>query len=392
MNWQDAEKNKDGSVELPNNWLFLHYYQALTVLFRIENSLRMFVYIVLKDKRKGEWPALTITSDDGSQTTISAIAKKRISQDETFGYLGYSVASPLMHLTSGELIRIILADSYWPFFKEYFPASKDLVRTKLEEIGNVRNSLAHFRALKEDDVQVVKQNANQVLSRVEFALKGVIDCSIVVPTNCEESWYKSLKTLGGQYLSLAFRQSEDEKGIRIELILNCPFLSQPYKSETHRSFKTVSLNVTAILLASPAILDNVIFVSDEVPYCFYKGEGDPDVSKVIHFTFSRQALREKFAELKEEFESALSRIGDEIELIRDDNLARGAFVRIARVTANKKSSEYWYVDTEQLDSSLTNDDPPEYWRGKPDRGTDFITDTNSFPWMPVDISKGNLPF
>ena len=126
-----------------------------------------------------------------------------------------------MHLTSGELIRIILADSYWPFFKEYFPASKDLVRTKLEEIGNVRNSLAHFRSIKEDDVQVVKQNANQVLSSVELALKSVIECSIVVPTNCEEPWYKSLKTLGGQYLSLAFRQSEDEKGIRIELILKC---------------------------------------------------------------------------------------------------------------------------------------------------------------------------
>ncbi len=132
-----------------------------------------------------------------------------------------------MHLTSGELIRIILADSYWPFFKEYFPASKDLVRTKLEEIGNVRNSLAHFRALKEDDVQVVKRNANQVLSRVELALKGLIACSTVVPTNCEESWYKNLKTLGGQYLSLAFRQSEDERGIRIELMLNCPILSQP---------------------------------------------------------------------------------------------------------------------------------------------------------------------
>ncbi len=52
MKWEDAEKNKDGSVKLPDNWLFLHYYEALTVLFRIENSLRTFVYVVLKDKKK----------------------------------------------------------------------------------------------------------------------------------------------------------------------------------------------------------------------------------------------------------------------------------------------------------------------------------------------------
>ena len=94
-----------------------------------------------------------------------------------------------------------------------------------------------------------------------------------------------------------------------------------------------------------------------------------------------------------EFESALSKIGDEIELIRNDNLARGEFVRIARVTANKKgSSEYWDVDTKDLNSLLTSGDPPEYWRGKPDWGTDFITDTHSFPWMPVDISNSSFPF
>lgn len=109
-----------------------------------------------------------------------------------------------------------------------------------------------------------------------------------------------------------------------------------YAGETYKSFRTVSLNSPAILLASPGILDDVLFVSDDVPYCLYKGEGYPDVEKVIQFTFSRQTLREDLARLKEEFESILSRIGDEIELIHDDNLARGAFVRIAGVTAKKE--------------------------------------------------------
>jgi hypothetical protein len=197
-----------------------------------------------------------------------------------------------MHLTSGELIKIILADSYWPFFKEHFPASKELVRTKLEEIGNVRNSLAHFRALKGDDVQVVKQNANQVLSKVELALRALIDCSAIVPTNCGESWYKDLKKIGGEHLTLSFGQSEDERIIRIELTLTCPYLGRSYMGETYKTFKTLSFNSPAILLASPAILDTVLFVSEDVPYCLYKGEGYPEVSKVIKFTFGRQPLRD----------------------------------------------------------------------------------------------------
>jgi len=393
MKWEDAETDQNRRMTVPENWLFPHYYDALTALFRIENSLRTFVYVVLKNQKQAHWQTLSITSDDGSQTTISAIAKKRISQDETFGYLGYSITSPLMHLTSGELIRIILADAYWPFFKEYFPASKDLIKTKLEEIGNVRNSLAHFRPLREDDVQVVKQNANQVLSKVELALKGLIDCSAVVPTNCEESWYKNLKMLGGQYSSLGFHQSEDEKWVRIELQLTCPFLSRAYTLQTYKSFRTVTLNSAAILRASPVLLENVIFVSDDVPYCLYKGEGSPELTKVVQFIFSRQTIRQAAAELKVEFESIFSRIGDEIELIRDDNLARGEYVRIARVSATKKDdSEYWDVDTDQLKSVSKNDDPPEYWAGKPSWGTDFITDTNSYPWMPVDISNLSIPF
>src|SRR5258708_20692662 len=106
---------ENGSLKIPHSWLFLHYYDALSALFRLENALRMFVYIVLKNARKGRWAELTLTSDDGGETTIAAIAKRRLVQDQRFGYLGYRVGSPLLHLTSGELIRVILAAAYWPW-------------------------------------------------------------------------------------------------------------------------------------------------------------------------------------------------------------------------------------------------------------------------------------
>jgi hypothetical protein len=66
-----------------------------------ENSLRVFVYVVLKNNKKSDWLNLCISTEDNNQTTVAAIAKRRLAQDKTFGYLGYSVSSPLMHLTSG---------------------------------------------------------------------------------------------------------------------------------------------------------------------------------------------------------------------------------------------------------------------------------------------------
>src|SRR4051794_41090321 len=116
MKWRTAEVDGDGKMTIPPSWVFLHYYDALTVLFRVENALRLFVYVVLKDRFGAKWKDLEIASDEEAKTTISALAKRRIEQGKTFGYLSYPIQSPLMHLTSGELVRLMIHDSYWPVF------------------------------------------------------------------------------------------------------------------------------------------------------------------------------------------------------------------------------------------------------------------------------------
>ena len=88
MRWRDPEHFEGGTVKVPTNWLFLHYYEVLSILFRIENSLRVFVYVVLKNNKKSDWLNLCISTEDSNQTTVSAVAKRRIAQDKTFGYLG----------------------------------------------------------------------------------------------------------------------------------------------------------------------------------------------------------------------------------------------------------------------------------------------------------------
>ncbi|MBO9703689.1 MAG: hypothetical protein J7604_26020, partial [Sporocytophaga sp.] len=159
MDWKEAKNIDNNNYELPGDWLKMEYFEALNILFRIENSLRVFVYIILKNQFNEKWKDLTVTSDDEEQSTINAIAKRRLAQDKNYAYLGYILNSPLLHLTSGELIRIITHDSYWQHFKSYFLGSKEIMRNKLDEIGNVRNSLAHFRPIKKGDVDLIKQNA-----------------------------------------------------------------------------------------------------------------------------------------------------------------------------------------------------------------------------------------
>lgn len=392
MDWQQPELKDDGSVKIPATWLYNHYYEALNALFRIENSLRTFVFIVLKDNKKLAWTQLSLKTEDGNETTIESIAKRRLSQDRVFGYLGYPIASPLMHLTSGELIRIILSDAYWPMFSKHFPAQREIVQTKLEEIGNVRNALAHFRPIARDDVQVVKQNANQVLSGVESLLVSVVNCIDNIPTNSKHAWYKNLKMLSGPYVQLQFNQSIDTKWVRIGIKYACPTVSTPSLYEKYRSYKVLTINTPRILIDSKTILPNVIFVSEQIPYTVMPADGIPSFSKTVRLLFSPETLADKHEELKKELEELLARITNETDLIKEDNLARGDIVQGVSVSASRDAETPWQIDSRNLRSPSSNNDPSEYWAGHPFWGTDFLSNTESFPWMPVKIAEMEFPF
>lgn len=394
MEWLQAEDlDDDGALKIPSNWLFKHYYEALTVLFRIENALRTFVFVVLKEKQRSGWSELSIKTEDGNQTTILAISKKRLAQDKEFGYLGYAISSPLMHLTSGELIRIILADSYWPWFANHFPAHKSIVQTKLEEIGNVRNALAHFRPITTDDVQVVKQNANQVLAGVDRLLQDIVNCPDIVPTNSKDNWYLELKMLSGPYTEASFKQSIDQNWVRLEVKYSCPILGQPYLSDSYRNYKVLSVNTPRLLLDHPNILNNVIFASESVPFVGMPNTGNPNFSKTIRLLFSRKALTDQHGELKKELEGALNRITTETDLMKEDYLARGELVQSFSITANRHDKDLpWLIDYRKLASPSHETAPSEYWAGHPYFGNHFVSHTESFPWMPTNISKPTYPF
>lgn len=390
MDWRKPERT-EARVAIPENWLFLHYYEALNALFRVENALRMFVYVVLKNSRKLKWTDLQLSSDDGGETTIAAIAKRRLAQDDKFGYLGYRIASPLMHLTTGELIRLIFADSYWPMFAEFFPASREIARTKLDEIGNIRNAVAHFRPIKGDDVEVVKQNANQVLSGIEVALVNVLSTVAIVPSNTADAWYAPLRQVAGPYSNVTFRQSENEKWVQVRLVYTCSVVGRPYIGSSYRTWPVLTVQSPSVLRRAPAILENVVFVAEQ-SFVMDETQEEPIIRKFVEFVFSRATLDESYAAIKTDLERVVALITEETDLIREDNLARGTLVRMGEATASK-NKEFWTTNTNGMRSRRATDDPAEYWGERMGVDSNFVTSTTSYPWMPADVSEEEaIPF
>jgi hypothetical protein len=389
VDWNRATKNEK-NFEIPTNWLHIHYYEALNLLFRIENALRMLVFLVLKSALSEEWDQLSLSSDDGGETNIAALAKKRASQDEAFGYLGYQTNSPLMFLTSGELVRLLTSESYWPYFNSYFRAAKAAVILKLQEIGNVRNDLAHFRPVRPDDVEVVKQNANQVLSLVEETLVNAIQCSQRVPSNTTDQWFTELSTLGNPLIATTIYQSPDRRWNAVELRFSCPQISlQPDKPTDYVFYDVINLLTPMLLKEFPTLRKHVLFTTEYVPWMGWEQDHHVSFYKECRFTFSHDAITSHLSDIKQDLVAAISQIASETELIQADNLAAGALVALAHVPGRKRpiGEEFaWEFSTDRLAVPPGPDDFPEFWGQLRTWRGNFISDTQDYPWMPTSVS------
>lgn len=389
MDWPSPETKGEDAVALPKTWLHIHYYEALSTLFRVENSLRVFVYAVLKDDQGTDWTEISLPSENGdSKGVIRSIAKQRITQERKFGYLGYETSNPLMYLTSGELVRLITSDAYWEKFNDYFDANKSVVRSKLEEVGTVRNALAHFRPLKEDDVEVVKQNAKQMASGIEDYLQKLVSCSDNVPTNTSEDWYQELDTLGTEACTLKFSQSTDEKWVRIRLEYDCRKID--VHEQVARFFIVTYLNIVgpAILTRSEALREFMIYASSGFPYSPIDLEGEGAITKHIDLVFSREQLNAHYSEIRDELDDLLTTISQESELIRQDNLARGDVVEaVSSSLFFKEDEEKKQPNYPEALYGVKPDHPPEWWGQIRRTSSNFISRVDSFPWMPATIAE-----
>lgn len=395
MKWKQA-KTIEGGFSIPKRWVYLTYYEAFNLLFRIENALRIFVYIVLKNELRDKWADAKVIADD-EQGTLTSLAKKRMSQAQTFGYLGHTVTCPIMHLNSGELTRLIVSEAYWKLFKPYFLGSKEIIKSKLDEIGSIRNSLAHFRPIRADDVDVIKQNSKHVLLGIEKFLEQVLFQSDIVPTNTTDEWYTNLKTLGTDQCAFTFQQSADEQWIRVSVQYACPTIKKESLYRDSLWFTVLTLHSSAVLKNYPEIAKDVCYLSETTGYPQMLENDDAQFSKTLSLVLSRSMLSSQHVNIKKALEKLLLAIAKETELIQQDNLARGQLVHSAIVSASlkmEKDKSHWRWFYKSLRTPVVENDPPEYWGdlGLSRRGEDFIAGTDEYPWMPEAVSEDEMPF
>ena len=392
MDWRKPKSLNQNAYDLPGNWLLIHYFEAINVLFRVENALRIFVYIVLKMTFKDKWKNLSITSDDEENSTISAIAKRRLSQDKNYAYLGYIINNPLLYLTSGELIRIITSDAYWKYFKSYFLGSREIIKTKLDEIGNVRNAVAHFRPIKEGDLDLVKQNANHTLSKIEDTIIELLNCVNSTPSNTEEGWYKRLSTLRDENYSIEFTQSKDEAWVKLTLVFSLHKINaEPYYRITRANI--LNIKTDSLLKEYPLLTKYLISVSEIKPSNHIKDITSFDFVKKINLIFNREMLIHEYEKIEGELKKILLQINSETDLIARDNLARGRLV-VPIYERGTEEDRYFVGDIRELVSIVKVDSVAEYWGDLCFASQDFISDTERYPWINVRISddKTDFPF
>ncbi len=394
MKWLKPTQ-KDKSVEIPESWIFLPYYEALTVLFRIENALRVFTYVILKNEFYEKWSEVNVITDAGENKSMETIAKQRIAQAGEYGYLGYLIKCPIMHLTTGEIIKVITSPAYWKFFAKYLPGSKNIIETKLYEMAQVRNSLSHFRPIKEGDIELIKQNAKHVLETVELVITEMITSVNVVPTNTGDNWYVALKDLSSENCKLSFQQSKDEDWIRIRLSYNCPVLKCDNIYDNYCAIRALNVMTPNILKIYDVLTKYITYLSESNPAGRMHDGLKPSFSKSLYFVFNKKTLSTYHVEIKEDFQKILRQITDETTLIKEDNLAKGKIIEAISTSASLEGAEdkkRWSFRTGNFAYAVQGDDPAEYWGDIYLFNSDFVSAIHRYPWMPVAISDISWSF
>ncbi len=395
MQWLDPEFRESGDVAIPRNWLLLHYFDALNVLFRFENTLRLFVYCVLKAEFGSRWTDQTLSGDDSAEGTIASVAKRRIAQAQSCGYVGSFPTCPVMYLTSGELSRVITSDGCWKHFSRHFAASRDVAKYKFLEINSVRNTLAHFRTLQFDDVLTVKQGARHLLGLIERWLTDLLWCSQVVPTNTEQDWYKALSVLGSELCTLQLLQSTNRDFVALDFVYSCPILRSVVYTPTVTMHSVLTIRTSSLLTAIGDPPDKLIAITERVSrFGQHGGDGPPAFHKQMRLLVPRKALEAEPDIVRQFAERVLSQVATQTDLIQRDNLAAGSLIETAMVWEQAKGapgSLAWSLPLDALKCPVGADDPPEYWGESLDGTNDPVSDLSRFPWMPNAVSLSRWP-
>lgn len=142
--------SRENTFSLPKDIKEIGQYmaEAYIYLYIIENFLRLFIEKVLTEKfGSSDLKSITV-----SKSILSGIEQRK-NQEKKNLWLSVRGNSDLFYFDFKDLGLLI--QNNWEIFKEYFP-DQAWICSKLEEMGNCRNLVAHNSIIGEDERNLIK--------------------------------------------------------------------------------------------------------------------------------------------------------------------------------------------------------------------------------------------
>lgn len=131
--------------------------EAYTYLYSVENSLRLFIEKVAKEKY-GDSYFSQLTIPRNLQRTIA----ERQKNDDANKWLSIR-GTELFYLDFKDLGAVI--DNNWDIFKDYFP-SQSFILSKLNDMAGCRNKIAHNSYVDDIERNLMKTYYNVILRQI----------------------------------------------------------------------------------------------------------------------------------------------------------------------------------------------------------------------------------
>lgn len=363
---------KQGLHDIPWHCVPVYYFDAFNLLYHFENSLRLFIYSILKSELRENWFNTKIRED--KDLTILNTYKHRKKELENYGHIGRLPKVPLLYLTLDELVSIMLSESLRRLFKPHFPASLEKVyKTKLWELIILRNTLVHFR-------QFTKQDFKRLLSNLEDLappIGGYVDRLIgnehfdeYHPTK-KDKWYSSWMSLSlktRSFSGLFLSKSKCQQWIR--LILDVKTI----KKEFTEGLYYCNIRFNKMIDFIRGVLPETIYFKKEIT------PESPDMGfnkseKCGFFCFHLRYFQSHYEDIFSLFIDLIDNIEDEFKIVMDEEKYQNVKKSLKYIECRSKDYQH---------SEIQVSDYVEDWSVFSDWGDpwgDFSSLTGKFPWL-----------
>ncbi|MGE1103405.1 Swt1 family HEPN domain-containing protein [Peribacillus simplex] len=145
--------------------------EVYTYLYSVENSLRVFIEIVSKEKY-GEDYLSKLKMTKSLENTISDRKEKAKNKK----WLSVRGSNDLFYLDFKDIGIVI--NNNWEIFREYFN-TQDFILPKINEMAECRNLIAHNSYIGKTERDLLKSYYNSILKQIEDKFNDSIDDEVL---------------------------------------------------------------------------------------------------------------------------------------------------------------------------------------------------------------------